>query len=235
MPSGELPPAGHDWRRRTLAQGPEWARDYLYIASRQLRGWGERVVPAIFADGDRAPVVVLPGVLEPWSLMLPIAERLHAQGHPIHVVDALAINTISVADAASLVTDVLRERELRGVVIVAHSKGGLIGKRLLIEDVDGRVAQLIAIATPWHGSSLARYVPGRVIGALRPEDAAIVALEANTEVNARITSIYPALDQHVPEGSQLEGATNIEVAAVGHFRVLSDPEVLDAVVAAVGR
>jgi hypothetical protein len=62
-----------------------------------------------------------------------------------------------------------------------------------------------------------------------------VALEANTEVNVRITSIYPALDQHVPEGSQLEGATNIEVAAVGHFRVLSDPEVLDAVVAAVGR
>jgi pimeloyl-ACP methyl ester carboxylesterase len=210
-------------------------RDYLYIARRQLSAWRERVVPATFADGDRAPVVVLPGVLEPWTLMLPIAERLHARGHPIHVVDALAINTVSVEAAAALVELVLRERDLRGVVIVAHSKGGLIGKRLLIDDADGRIAQLIAIATPWHGSSLARYVPGRVIGALRPDDAAIVALAANTEVNARITAIFPALDQHVPEGSVLEGATNVEVSALGHFRVLSDPETLDAVVAAVGR
>lgn len=235
MPSAEPPVPGQDWRRRALAQGPEWVRDYLYIARRQLGGWRERVVPATFAEGDGAPVVVLPGVLERWTLMLPIAERLRAQGHPIHVVDALAVNTVSVADAAALVEEVLRERDLREVVIVAHSKGGLIGKRLLIDDVDGRIAQLVTIATPWHGSRLARYVPGRVIGALRPEDPAIAALAANTEVNAKITSIYPALDQHVPEGSRLEGATNVEVPAVGHFRVLSDPDVLDAVVTAVGR
>lgn len=235
MPSAEPPGtgAGQSWRRQALAHGPEWARDYLYAAQRQLRGPRERVVPATFADGDRKPVVVLPGVLEPWTLMLPVAERLHAEGHPIHVVDALAVNTVSVAAAATLVEAVLAERDLREVVVVAHSKGGLIGKRLLIDDVDGRIAQLIAIATPWHGSSLARLVPGQVIGSLRPEDPAITTLAANTEVNVRITSIYPTLDQQVPEGSWLDGATNIEVPAVGHFRVLSDPEVLDAVVAAV--
>ncbi len=235
MPTAEPPTPGHEWRRRTLAQGPEWARDYFYIARRQLRGSRERVVPATFAEGDKAPVVVLPGVLEPWTLMLPAAERLQAEGHPIHVVDALAINTVSVVAAAALVEAVLQERDLRGVVLVAHSKGGLIGKRLLVDDVDGRIAQLIAFATPWHGSTLARLVPGRVIGALRPEDPVILALAANTEVNARITSIYPALDQHVPEGSRLDDATNIEVPCLGHFRVLSDPDALNAVVAALAR
>lgn len=57
-------------------------------------------------------------------------------------------------------------RDLRGVRIVAHSKGGLIGKLLLAGDAaqsggpgqePGRFARMISINTPYGGSPLARY------------------------------------------------------------------------------
>ena len=68
----------------------------------------------------------------------------------------------------------------------------------------------------------------------RPGDALLGSLAENLEVNSRITSIYPELDQVIPNGSYLEGATNIVVPLVGHFRLLSDPRVIEAVQTAVG-
>ena len=54
-------------------------------------------------------------------------------------------------------------------------------------------------------------------------------------MNARITSIYPRFDPNIPEGSRLEGATNVEIPLWGHFRILTAAEALAAVVAAVER
>jgi hypothetical protein len=147
----------------------------------------------------------------------------------VYAVDSLRLNTASVPDAARILLDLLSERELSGAVLVAHSKGGLIGKLALSEDTERRIAHLIAVATPFGGSVLARFVPLRSIRALRPEDAVIARLAADGSLHHRITSIHPAFDPHIPGGSALRGAVNIPVRAGGHFRVLNDPEVLDAV------
>ncbi len=45
-------------------------------------------------------------------------------------------------------------------------------------------------------------------------------------MNSRITSIYSAWDPHIPGGSQLAGARNIELRSTGHFRVVADPALL---------
>jgi len=212
-----------------------WARDYVYVTGRQLRGPFERDVPAAFPEGDGAPVVLLAGVLEPWTLLLPAAERLNAAGHPVHVVPELAYNLSSLDAAAQLALNAVAGRDLREVILVAHSKGGLVGKRMLALDDDGRLRGLIAIATPFNGARLARLVPSRTIRALSPEDPAIQALAARTDLDHRITSIHPSFDPHIPEGSHLDGGTNVQVAAIGHFRILKDPEVLDAVADAAER
>lgn len=232
MPTAErfgraLPRLHHAARR-----GNYWARDYVYAVRRQVRSPLERRVPAGFATGDRAPVVLLAGVIEPWTMLMPVAVALHEAGHPVHVIPELSLNLAAVADVAALARRAIEERNLSGVVLVAHSKGGLVGKRLLIDDEDGRIDRLIAIATPFHGSTWARFVPWGTIQALRPDEPVILELEATSDVNARITSIYPGFDPHVPESSHLVGASNVEVAAMGHFRVLKDPDVLAAVVAA---
>ena len=220
-------------RARLLARrGWYWASDYRYLARAQGRSLVAREVPDAYSIGDRRPVVLIAGVLEPWTLLRPIADRLNAAGHPMQVIPELAYNVITVAEASELATGVLAARGLRDVILVAHSKGGLVGKHMLASDTEGRIRHLIAVATPFAGSALASLVPSPMIQALRPEDPTILALASRPELNARITSIYPSFDPHIPAGSYLEGATNVPVQAIGHFRILHDPEVLEAVVAA---
>ena len=61
----------------------------------------------------------------------------------------------------------------------------------------------------------------------------IRALARNAEVNSRITSIYAEWDPIIPNGSFLEGATNLELPSRGHFRLLDRPDLLDAVARSV--
>jgi hypothetical protein len=39
--------------------------------------------------------------------------------------------------------------------------------------------------------------------------------------------MYGRFDPHIPEGSELPGATNIVLGTGGHFRVLAQPRVLE--------
>ncbi len=210
-------------------RGISWGADYAFALRSIRRGLLRRDLPAEFAEGDLRPVLLLPGVLEDWTMMRPVAERLSAAGHPMYVLPDLKRNTMGVTEGAALGTAFLRAQGLTDVVLVAHSKGGLIGKRMLIDDTDAAITRLIAIATPFGGSTLANLVPTRTIAAFRPDDPTILELARETAVNDRIVSIFPSFDPHIPGGSELAGATNVPVEAMGHFRVLRDPTVLDAV------
>jgi hypothetical protein len=200
----------------------------------------DRAVPASFAEGGLRPVVIIPGIYESWHYLRQIAEQLNADGHPVHVIPALGLNRAPIPATAALVHAHLVERGLTGVAIVAHSKGGLVGKHLMAVDdrahaPDGqRVDRLVAIASPFQGSAMARIAPNPALRAFLADDPVIAGLAAERAVNARITSIYPSFDPHIPEGSALEGARNIEVPIVGHFRILLQPAVMAAVREAVG-
>lgn len=189
-----------------------------------------------YSSGDGAPVLLIPGIYETWQFLRPIAQRLHAAGHPIHVLPALGYNTRPIVAAAGLGQDYLREHDLRGVVIVAHSKGGLIGKHMMVVDDrdEQRIERMIAVSTPFNGSPLARIAPARGLREFSPHRPLIRRLLEEREANARITSIYGMRDQYIPGGSRLVGAhENIAVSVVGHFALLSHPRVLDLIAARV--
>jgi len=213
--------------------------DYPNALRFRMRAVRERAVPASFAEGPLRPVVILPGIYESWHYLRPIAERLSASGHPVHVIPGLGLNRAPIPATAARVHAELVERGLTGVAIVAHSKGGIVGKHIMTIDDHAdelgrrRVDRLIAIASPFTGSTMARLVPNAPLRAFLPDDPVIAALTAERAVNARITSIYPSFDPHVPEGSELEGARNVEVPVVGHFRILLQPAVVDAVLDAL--
>jgi hypothetical protein len=184
--------------------------------------------------GTRAPVLLLPGVYETWHFLLPAARRLHAAGHPVHALPTLGHNRTAIPDAAALAQRYLEQHDLRAVVILGHSKGGLIGKHMMaIDDVHGRIARMVTLATPFSGSRLARYAPVRTLRVFRPEGRTLSTLARNYALNSRITSIYGEFDPVVPASSVLEGGTNVELPIVGHFRILRDPRALAAVEAAV--
>lgn len=213
-----------------VQKGMWWGADYLYAARAQLRALDPRITPAAFHSGDRRPVLVIPGVYEPWRFMLPLIRTLHGDGHPVHVVDPLHANRRPVADGAAAVSRYLASTDLGDVVIVAHSKGGLIGKHVMALDAEGhRVRAMAAIATPFGGSTLARYQLSRTLRAFSPRDTTLRRLGAERAVNRRIVSIFADFDPHIPEGSELADARNVRLATGGHFRILAHPETLRVV------
>ncbi len=209
------------------------AVDYAW-AYRLRLGSLRRHDPSALAAGTLRPVLLLPGVYETWHFLEAVGEHLAAAGHPVHVVSAFGRNLRPIAEMAALAGDFLAANDLREVTIVGHSKGGLIGKTLMLGESHGsRIASMVAINSPFAGSDYAHLVPIRTLREFVPTHETIVSLASSAEVNGRITSIYSSWDPIIPNGSVLEGAVNIELPVTGHFRILDRPDLLAAVERAV--
>ena len=207
-----------------------WALDYVYAVGRQLRSAVSRVSPDEFLSGTGRPVLVIPGIFEDWRFMLPLIRTLHDAGHPVHVVTVLQRNRLAVPKAAELIAGYLRDRDLTDTLIVAHSKGGLIGKYAMMAlDPERRLVRMVAVASPFSGSRYAGYLLLPSLRALSPRSAVTLQLSREQRVNERITSIYGLFDPHIPEGSVLPGARNIQLDTGGHFRILAHEQALKTV------
>ena len=215
-------------RPRQVLRRTWWrARDYACVIRWQVTGVLSPVHPDDLRHQDHPvgpPVVLVPGVYESWRFLLPLATLLHDHGVEVHVLPDLRDNRRPVAAGAAVLGRYVRERDLRDVVVVAHSKGGLIGKLAMVrEDPDGRIDSMIAVSTPFAGSAYARWFVDPAVRAFVPSDATIVALSAERAVNERITSVYSRWDPHIPVGSALDGAQDVVLETPGHFRPLADP------------
>lgn len=209
-----------------------WARDYAYAVGRQLRSAVSRVSPDEFLSGTGRPVVVIPGIFEDWRFMLPLIRELHRAGHPVHVVTVLQRNRLAVPKAADLIAGYLRERDLTDTMIVAHSKGGLIGKYAMMTlEPEQRISRMVAVCSPFSGSRYAGYMLLPSLRALSPRNAVTVQLSREQGVNERITSVFGLFDPHIPEGSVLPGARNVQLDTGGHFRILAQEETIRTVLA----
>lgn len=212
-------------------RGWSWLLDYAYVGYWQVHGFLFRQDASRYLVPDepsRQPVLLIPGIYETWQFMHPIADHLYAKGHPVHVVQRLGYNRGTVEAMAGRVADYLTGHNLNDVVIVAHSKGGLIGKYVMTLPAAGaRVSRLIAVNTPFSGSIYANFFVLPSIRAFSPRNKALKSLLANVGADARITSVYSSFDPHIPQGSNLPGATNIELETMGHFRVIGDRRLLD--------
>ena len=210
--------------------------DYAYAGYWQVRALVNRTAVSELLGGDDRPVIVIPGIYETWQFLRPMVDALHRAGHPVHVVRLLQNNRMPVDRAARLVADYLDREELVDVAIVAHSKGGLIGKLVMMQpESRDRVHTMAAVCTPFSGSRYARYMLLPSLRAFSPSHAITALLAGEVAINSRITSIFGSFDPHIPEGSELAGATNIRLPIGGHFRILSDRRCIDAVLAAVRR
>ena len=210
------------------------------MVDRLVRGALSRTTPDALLDPPgvhRVPVLLIPGVYESWRFLQPLAEHLHRRRHPVHVLDKLGWNTGTIPDMAVIVRDHLQQLDLDDVVVVAHSKGGLIAKYAAADPATlARIRRIIAINSPFSGSRYAYlFLLLPTVRVFAPRGALIRQLAADRAVNARISSLYSVFDPHIPETSDLPGAENVVLPEIGHFRPLADPRTLAVVDAILDR
>lgn len=230
-----------------LARPGWWALDYVYAGWRQMVSLFRLRPPESYAVGRRLhlpAVVLLPGVYETWLFLEPAAQRLVNAGYRVYTVPGLGLNKRPVPESARLVRQRLEElcqvQDITECVLLAHSKGGLIGKHAMLDDLlpekegpatrrSARILGMVAVGTPFAGSAYAKFLLPRTLRQFSPRDAVLLSLQAQREANDRIVSIYAQFDPHIPGGSALAGATNLRLPVAGHFRTLREPLVLAAV------
>ncbi|WP_083602818.1 esterase/lipase family protein [Bowdeniella nasicola] len=217
----------------------DWSADYRAFTALRLRAPFDRFIARLagkepLARERRHDIIVLPGIYETPTDLRELTRPLRRRGHTIHRVPHLARQLAPMSWLRERVERYLVANDLTSVILLAHSKGGLVGKQVMMGAEGHRIAGMVALATPWQGSRYASlFWPGLGVRSLRPGSAMISAAMSPHESDARIVSIQPSFDPHVPQHAHLPGAHQIDLTRPGHFAILSDRDVIATVANAV--
>lgn len=185
----------------------------------------------------RVPVLLVHGYCANRGYFRTLLRRLEARGvGPVFAPNIPACFTS--LERFTGVLDAEVERICAGtgqakVVLVAHSMGGLAARAYLARRGAGRVARLITIASPHHGTALARLGMGESARQMCPGSEFLVALERRegpAGPGVKTVSFYSPQDNMVApqETSLLPWATNVAMPGIGHLAILDSPALADA-------
>ena len=165
-----------------------------------------------------------------------MAPRLVARGFNVGTLNLESVHTSidNYVDAVAARIEVLcRESGEERVVLVGHSMGGLVARAYLRRYGHGRVAKLVTIGSPHHGSELARLGLGENARQMRPDSAWLKALQG-TPVTVPSVALYSPHDNYVmpQDSAKLQGAQLIALPGLGHLAMATSPAVLEAICAA---
>ncbi len=251
-----VPPAGHALvlgiefaiaaaadPRRPRAPLPHVLAVWLRETSASLRAFAWRMPffarfaePPIVRDGERPAVLLVHGYLCNRAVWKPWLDAGGFAGCNVATVD-LAPPFGDLDGYADLVhAAVGRLRAASGadrIRLVAHSMGGLAVRCYLRRHGDSKVAAAITIASPHHGTLLARFGHGRNAAQMRPDSAFLRELaQSEDEVRRAKFICIATLDDNliVPRTSPLlAGARHHLLDGVGHLATIEDRRVWDIV------
>ena len=192
-------------------------------------------------DARARPLLLIHGITcnrSVWRSWLP---RLVAAGFgPIRATDLEPVFADIEIHAARV------ERELRAlkqqsngapVAVVAHSMGGLVARAALRRVGPGVISRIITIATPHHGTQLARWFHWLPLQQMCPESAWLRTLNAAQEEHpaTALTSIYSLEDNLIvpARSAVLKHARLFELRGYGHVGLLAGAEVIECALAAL--
>lgn len=122
------------------------------------------------------------------------------------------------------------------LVIVAHSMGGLVARAWLRRFGASRVARIVTLGTPHHGTDLAQMGVGDNARQMRRDAEWLAQLDAgDRHLRGLITSIYSYHDNIIaPQDScHLPGARNIALPGVGHVAMGRHPAIVKRILAEI--
>lgn len=178
------------------------------------------------------PVLLVHGVLCNAGVWVRLARYLRKRGvtglyslsygPPLASIDSFAGQLARKIDAIVAATGAPR------VIIVAHSMGGLVVRDHLRRHGSARIARIVTIGSPHHGSMLAWFFPGQSLAQMRPGNPWLAQLNAEQlDPALRFVSLWSWHDSMVaPQtSSELPGAIDVVLAGIGHNALLGDASV----------
>jgi triacylglycerol esterase/lipase EstA (alpha/beta hydrolase family) len=183
------------------------------------------------------PVVLVHGVLVNDGVWLSLGRSLAESGvAPIYTINygpPLADIEWFAEQLHTRIEEIRAATGAERLVLVSHSMGGLVARAYLRRFGAARVAKLITIGAPHHGSMLAWSFPGTCLAQMRPGNPWLVELnrDENRAAPAPITSIWSRHDSMVaPQASSVLGnAENIALVGIAHNALLGDRRVMELV------
>lgn len=210
----------------------------LYVVIQPFeRAWmGDDAVERI-APGH-VPVLLIHGYMCNRGIWWWLRRKLRAK--------SLIIGTINLEppyEQIDILADQLHDRietlcsdtEATRVALVSHSMGGLVARAYLRKYGSARVARLVTLACPHHGTYIARYGIGQNAREMEPDSTWMQNLQLS-EPGAPTLCIWSPADNFIaPQDSgRLAKARDKMVPGLGHLTELFSPAVLNILVSEFG-
>jgi len=182
----------------------------------------------------RLPVLLVHGYLCNRGLWWWLRRRLRAQQFsvatinlrpPLGDIDGFAEQLHARIEA------LLAETGADRVVLVGHSMGGLASRAYLRRHGPGRVAKLITLASPHHGTRIACFGPGINARQMEPDSEWIRGLAGQEAPPVPAVNIWSDADEIVvpPRHGRWAAAHEKVMPALGHFTLVFSPLVAELV------
>ena len=193
-------------------------------------------------DTDAAPVLLVHGYgcnSGYWAYLIPRLDRARISHASVDLEPVLGDIDGYVPLVEQAVEELRAATGASKVALVAHSMGGLVVRAWMRAHGSARVARVITLGSPHHGTGMAKFGRGANVVQMR-RDAGVASgwlqelgQGEDAARRALITSIYTHHDNIVsPQTSSLlPGARNIAFGGVGHVALGSNSRVLDTVMA----
>jgi len=239
-PPGELRP---DAAQSFAAGLREWANFFVLFTILQPFESFFMGEDACFDSCTRAtPVLLAHGYCCNRAIWWWIRGRLRARGLVVATVNFEPIFGDLDAFAEQLdarINSVLAETGASRLTLATHSMGGLVARAYLRLYGDAKVAALVTLAAPHHGSLLARLGIGRHARQMEPDSAWLRELDA-TKIAIPVVAVWSVSDEFVApqDSARWPGARELVLAGHDHMSMVFSDRVAsiigDAAVEAAG-
>ena len=185
----------------------------------------------------RLPVLLIHGYQCNRGFWFWLRPPLEAAGWTVatHSLEPVFSDIDAYADGiAGRIDEVLAATGAPQVILVGHSMGGLASRAYLRRHGTGKVARLITLGSPHHGTLLAPMGLGPNARQMRVGSSWLSALAAPLPPGS--VSIHSCHDNYVfPQQacSTLEGAANVAIGGVSHLGMAFSPRVLGSLMQAL--
>lgn len=205
-------------------------KDYSYAVYLKVYSCFRRA-PHVGAIRSGVPTIIfIPGVYENWIHFSHLKVALQKTGYQMIHWDLFASNR-SIVEGSRALAEFVHTNNLKDVVLIGHSSGGLTALAALKLRPD-LFKQVIAIATPFSGVTNGRLLRTKLVRELLPTSDHIKNVKSSPKsVLKKVVSVYPEYDNQIwsKEGSILDDANNYRLKTRGHHLVLKSDELAEAV------